>query len=497
MRIAPPTWLLCLGLALCIPVAPAGAQTEETPTGSSALAGPWWLKLGRSDRGAVLVEFTAPDAGAFTVADVEITGNPSFGFSRALGAFFLVPAGQELRIDARGRIVGELELDDADTGSALATLTIDRGWVYPRRPHLRLIGMLFPPDGEPVRVWLEGTRPPTDFPVLTGRGREIRVSGQKVRSRAFDLTVTTDEALGLPGYAFTGVGPLVVDGEEDPAASLGGRFMLLPNGRVFGLLEDASAFDPGPLSGSLVRPRNLPPILDVVARADRRLRIAGELDLAVEPVLSVTPASFAFPATATDETRTQTFEVRNIGAGELSGEATFLEGSDGSFSLAGDPTYTALAAEDPPVEIDVVFAPTTAGVKRAQLRFGVTAGPGSRVVQLSGTGGVAEIRIEPSEGAFDDFGDVDVDSFQEKTFAVHNDGDGDLEGSATLSGAAAFTLRSGTAETSSVDYDIAPGASSLVTVRFSPNAAGDRTTTLSFTGGGGASRTLTGTGVQP
>jgi hypothetical protein len=115
------------------------------------------------------------------------------------------------------------------------------------------------------------------------------------------------------------------------------------------------------------------------------MRIAGDLVEPVEPDLSVEPASpFAFLATALGETRTQTFQVRNVGVGELSGEATLVAGSP-SFTLAGETSYTALAPGDPPVEIDVVFQPTSAGAKSGQVRFSVSGGPGSEVVEVTGT----------------------------------------------------------------------------------------------------------------
>jgi subtilisin family serine protease len=106
-------------------------------------------------------------------------------------------------------------------------------------------------------------------------------------------------------------------------------------------------------------------------------------------------------------------------------------------------------------------------------------------VDVSGSLPATKIGVTPSER---NFGDVIVGQSEDRTFTVKNVGSGTLSGSASVS--SPFSIVSGGS------YDIAAGDSHTVTVRFSPTAAGPSGNfTVSFTGGGGANRTVRGTGV--
>ncbi len=87
-----------------------------------------------------------------------------------------------------------------------------------------------------------------------------------------------------------------------------------------------------------------------------------------------------------------------------------------------------------------------------------------------------------------DFGNVPVASSEDRTFTVENTGGGTLSGSASTS--APFSILSGGS------YNLAGGASQNITVRFKPSSTGTFIGNVSFTGGGGASRTVKGTGVS-
>jgi hypothetical protein len=93
------------------------------------------------------------------------------------------------------------------------------------------------------------------------------------------------------------------------------------------------------------------------------------------------------------------------------------------------------------------------------------------------------IEVTPTGGSF---GFVLTGSTSNVTFAVRNAGSGTLSGGASVS--APFSIVSGGS------YSLAAGQSSSVTVRYSPAAAGTNGSTLTFTGGGGTTRQLTGTG---
>lgn len=332
--------------------------------------------------------------------------------------------------------------------------------------------------------------------MLTGRGPATRVSGRRVSSKVFDLGVRAD-GLGLPAYAFEGSGPIEIDKQEQPDAFMLGRFVLAPNFQLFGLLQDSS-FGAGDVKGNLRVPEGSAfPTIDLSASTIRRVRATGRLTEAIEPVLSVQPTSRNFGAVRLDETAppTQVFSVQNVGAGTLSGEASFLGGSSPDFRFVGDATYTNLARGDLPVGIEVEFAPSSAGAKSTQILFGVNGGAGARIVSVSGVGGVPEIGVSPTSGAF---GNVAVGRTSAPiAFIVSNTGDGVLEGVATLSGSSDFELlrSSGDAPVASISYSLQPRQELTLRVRFKPSSLAAKTGTLGLTGGAGAQVPLTGTGI--
>ena len=83
-----------------------------------------------------------------------------------------------------------------------------------------------------------------------------------------------------------------------------------------------------------------------------------------------------------------------------------------------------------------------------------------------------------------DFGGVSVGSSADKNFTVTNSGGGVLSGTATTN--PPYSIVSGGT------YNLSSGQSQTVTVRFSPTALGTFAGNVTFTGGAGASRTVTG-----
>jgi len=88
-----------------------------------------------------------------------------------------------------------------------------------------------------------------------------------------------------------------------------------------------------------------------------------------------------------------------------------------------------------------------------------------------------------------DFGGVAVNGFVDKTITVKNTGGGILAGTATTN--APYSIISGGS------YNLSGGQSQTVTVRFSPTAAGTFLGNVNFSGGNGASVSLTGTAAFP
>ncbi len=87
-----------------------------------------------------------------------------------------------------------------------------------------------------------------------------------------------------------------------------------------------------------------------------------------------------------------------------------------------------------------------------------------------------------------DFGNVNVGSFADRTFTVQNTGGGTLNGSASTSDP--FSIES------VGSYSLGAGSSQIVTARFSPTSAGAFMGNVTFTGAGGSTRILTGTGFS-
>jgi subtilisin family serine protease len=94
------------------------------------------------------------------------------------------------------------------------------------------------------------------------------------------------------------------------------------------------------------------------------------------------------------------------------------------------------------------------------------------------------LSVSPAEISF---GSVIVGTARTGSFTVQNIGGGILSGTASTS--PPFSIVEG------ASYELGPGDSRTVTVRFSPLSVGSFSATVSFTGGGGASRPVTGAGV--
>jgi hypothetical protein len=98
------------------------------------------------------------------------------------------------------------------------------------------------------------------------------------------------------------------------------------------------------------------------------------------------------------------------------------------------------------------------------------------------------ISVDPASTL--DFGSVNTGNTATQSFTVTNAGAGTLSGSASIADASApYTIVSGS------PYSLSEGASVDVEVEFSPTSTGTFTTDVNFTGGGGATRSVTGSGA--
>ncbi len=109
----------------------------------------------------------------------------------------------------------------------------------------------------------------------------------------------------------------------------------------------------------------------------------------------------------------------------------------------------------------------------------------SNSIEISLTNSLPEITVTPSSF---DFGSVEVGDYLEKVFTVENTGYETLEGSASTS--APFTIHSGGS------YSLTHRQTQTVTVQFSPTEEGSFNKNVTFTGGGGVTRPVSGEGTE-
>ena len=175
--------------------------------------------------------------------------------------------------------------------------------------------------------------------------------------------------------------------------------------------------------------------------------------------------------------RDLSFTVQNTGTSTLTGNAStsapYSITSGASFSLGPGASQAVV----------VRFSPTVTGTAPGTVAFTSNGGNLSRPV--TGTGSTLPvIGVTPSSLSF---GTVTVGTSKDLSFTVQNTGGSTLTGSASTS--APYSIASG------ASFNLGPGASQLVMVRFSPTVTGSVTRTVAFTSNGGnVSPPVTGTG---
>ena len=185
--------------------------------------------------------------------------------------------------------------------------------------------------------------------------------------------------------------------------------------------------------------------------------------------------------------------LRNTGEGPLVPSPSTITGP---FQRTDGCTGTTLA---PGAEcsIQVRFAPTTSGVASGVLSLPSDATNGTKVVTLTGTGGLPAGNVSPSSITFPSTGVGDTSSSQ--PVALTNTGNASMSvGTVSFAGAnAADFVKSADSCQNSL---LPAGASCTVDVSFRPTAGGSRTTMLRFVtdaAGSPHTATLNGTGLAP
>ncbi len=187
------------------------------------------------------------------------------------------------------------------------------------------------------------------------------------------------------------------------------------------------------------------------------------------PVISVEPTQIDFGTVTLGQSAERTLTVRNEGSADLVVSA--IKSSHPAFSVLGETAFD--LAPSASQELSVQFVPTGPGERQATLTVESNDGNLPTVtVALSGTGfGVPGIVVQPE---VIDFGAVSLGQSAEETLTVSNDGSADLDVSAVHSNDPAFAILGDTA------FQLAPGASKVLTIRFSPTDVGVHQTSLTI-----------------
>lgn len=204
------------------------------------------------------------------------------------------------------------------------------------------------------------------------------------------------------------------------------------------------------------------PVGDTACRVNA-FRVVVTTDWIVPPVCSLSTEYLDFGDVAPGTSRDLPFTIANTGGGILEGRVTescdafSIVSNGGNYSLAAGASRTVVLR----------FSPPDAECYSCEVDLGTDL---CVPIEADGCGDDSSCEVEPD---FIDFGSVAVGTSRDLTFSVTN------AGSSTISGALSetspvFSLIASYGTT----YNLAPGASKVFGVRFSPTSPGDYDVTI-------------------
>lgn len=200
------------------------------------------------------------------------------------------------------------------------------------------------------------------------------------------------------------------------------------------------------------------------------------------PAIAVSQPSLSATTLAGSSPAAQTFEIWNGGVGTLSYSI-----SDNQTWLSAGPSPGTSTGEHDTITVTFSSATLAPGAYSATITISA-AGASNTPVQIP-VGLIVEgpptLSVTPPSL---DFGNVQIGTVAELAFTVRNSGGGRLIGTASVNGA--FSIANGDS------YDLGAGQSQSVVIRFAPTALQTYLGSASFTGGGGATRPVSGNGVE-
>jgi hypothetical protein len=236
----------------------------------------------------------------------------------------------------------------------------------------------------------------------------------------------------------------------------------------------------GTASGSITLISNAPNSSLVIA--------LGGTGVATTLQLSASPTSLNFGNLATGSSATQSVTISNTGNSSVS--ISQIRATGTGFSTSGITMPMSLAAGQS-TSFSVAFAPTSTGSLAGSVTVVSNATNSPATISLTGTGIQPQISVTPSSVSF---GSVTVGATGTQTLTIRN------AGTATLTVSQASLTGSGfTSSGLTLPLSVAPGASSSITVGFTPTSASTFSGSLTFISNAPNSPLvvpITGTGIS-
>ena len=218
--------------------------------------------------------------------------------------------------------------------------------------------------------------------------------------------------------------------------------------------------------------------------------LTGTGTAALQPGLTVSPASFNFGSVVDGQTKPGTVTLTNAGTAPLS--IAQLSVSGNAYSASGLVAPMTIAAGTS-TTFTVLFAPTTAGSQSGTVSIVSNAPNSPNVLSLNGTGTAATITLSASPSSLS-FASVNVGSSSSKSVTISNTGNTSLTISQVT--VSAKDLR---ASGISTPLTLAAGQNTAMNVSFDPTASENITGNITLTSSQGASAVIavSGIGIQP
>ena len=314
-------------------------------------------------------------------------------------------AGQELSLDSKRSISGDLELSVPDGGPVISVLSIAKGKVNKTFTKLSLTGTIEGEDG-PVVVKLKGVRPPSSFPVLTGRTTEGEPQGQgreEQGARLLGVTQTTCSAC-LPTRSRPGAGR-DRQGRGPRRDARRSRRSRRRASRRSGSWTTRATSETGSRRASSASRIRTP---RAEAGSQSRSRAQAEAEGTAHRAGRADPAGHADDATPSPRLRLDETAVVHVHGPE---RGHGLAVGDGRVPDRLSPRLRRSRARTTTGRSSPGTRPrrsTSRSIRRSRGRrprrcaSASTDGAGSIVVPLTGTGGVSELTVDPDPIEFDD-----------------------------------------------------------------------------------------------